>query len=669
MPSILNIYKQRLRASKNIAEPHWSRAIDNYKHYLGRLDVGGISEKDYPFSSKMVLPLSYEIVEKVLPRVIGKDPEFSPIAIEPNDVPYENTARIAIDMQYNNPKLELLGEPIYLKLVKGIKECLITGNVVWRAFWRRETRKHVIYTATLKRTGHENEDIKKVMEAANRLKKDIPDIEKEITYGKKFVESPFLDDFDIRLVPFFHFYPDVYFSEPGRMRYKIERTLMTPDELFDEAETFGYDKAVMDEIRRIVDRKEYGFTSELGKDFLVEYNDLFANVNDSVGSTDDDKIPLLIVDKMWEGGEKVHVIVNEKYVLTGDEGMPNPYDVKKDPFIFGVDVSIPHSYFGRGEVDAIKKLEDGATDIYNMRFDNLIQSMLNYWLVNKNFIAEGDEFLPIPNTITSVTDIDRAVRIISGKDVTASAYREAQELIALIDRVSGTEDYVKGGEGQTLAGRTYGGMRLVQEMANARFIVKSRLIEKMSLKALGYFILEFSRQFINKDRVARIVGETGEKEELLLKAADLKTIKGFMDIKVIPNSSMVIDQQAEALKMNAIADRFLTQKGPFANIPEEVYDKFLLKYLMAYGITDAVYWVRERRKARLEAQTAEKKATKGVNNKAGAEALAKMGMLGNAPEVPPLTTPVVQSDQVANIPAPLEQLVNAENLPPVENLG
>lgn len=654
---ILTTYKNRMRASRNVCESHWDRSIDNYKHYLGKLNVGNITENEYPFTSKMTVPLSYDIVETVLPRVIGKDPEFTPVAIEPSDVAYENTARIAIDMGYNNPKLELLGEPIYLKLIKGVKEKLITGNVVWRAFWRRERTKQVQYTASLERTGHKDADIQEVLKAAKGI-----NAEKEVRYGKKFTDSPFLDDFDIKHVPFFHFFPDVSFSEPGRMRYQIERYWMTPDELFDEAETFGYDKAVIDEIARLVQNKNIGFTSEIGKDFLQEYNDLFSNIDDPSMSTDDDKIPLLIVDKMWENGQIVHVIVNEKYVCTGENGMPNPYNVKKNPFIFGNDVTIPHSYFNRGEIDAMKKLEDGVTDIYNMRFDNLIQSMLNYWLVNNNFIAEGDEFLPIPNTITSVTDVDRSVKILSGKDVTSTAYREAEDLTALIRRISGTEDYVKGEEGQSLGGRTYGGMRLIQEMANARFIVKSRLFEKMALKSLGYFILEFSRQFINKDRVARMIGETGDIEERELKAGDLKTIKGFMDIKVIPNSSMAIDQQAEALKMNAVADRFLTQKGPFSNIPEEVYDKFLLKYLLAYGITDAIYWVRARKKSRMEIQEAKDKMVEASKDtKPPAPAPAPNGAM---PQVP--MTETIQSDQIANQPAPLPQILNGEAPPGVQ---
>ena len=119
---IKDVYIDRLRQSKSVSESHWQRAIDNYKHYFGRLDAGDVKDSSYPFYSKMSLSLSYEIVETVMPRLIGKDPEFMFVAQEPGDVQYEDVARLAVETQYNNPKLELLGEPIYLKLQRMVKE-------------------------------------------------------------------------------------------------------------------------------------------------------------------------------------------------------------------------------------------------------------------------------------------------------------------------------------------------------------------------------------------------------------------------------------------------------------------------------------------------------------------------------------------------------------------
>lgn len=658
--TVKETYKQRLRLSIDFSTPHWDRSIDNYKHYLGRLDVGNQSESSYPFVSKTVIPVSYETVETVMPRIIGKDPEFSTVAVEPDDVPFEQTAKLVVQTQYANPKLELIGEPMYLKLQRGVKEELITGNVVFRAKWRRQSRKMVKYLANLdvaKLT--DSEEIQKVLDLAEELKKKGSNA--EVTWSKKVIDSPFLDDFDIEHKPFFHFLPDPGFSETGKMRYKIEREMTTFADLVDEATIFDYDKATMDELQKMQDEGKLGYSTEVPQDFLRKYNELFANPDNknSISGSDDPKKSMIMVDKVWEG-DKVHVFVNEEHQLTGEDGMRNPYDVMVDPFIFGHDVVIPHSYFSRGEIDAIRKLEDGVTDIHNMRFDNLIQAMLSIWVYNPNMMANGDEFVPIPNSMTAVKDVDRAVRMFAGQDVTASAYKESDSLMAIIQRVTGVGDYAQGMEGDSLAGRSYGGMRLVQEAANARFVVKARLFEKLTLKALGYFILEMSKQFINKDRLVRIAGTTGAEEftNQTIEAGKLKQIKGIMDIKVTPDSAMIVDQQADVMRLNAVADRFATQKGPFANIPEDVYDSFLVKYLTANGFHDAIYWVRAIRKARLEGKTEPKPTPQ--------------------PELPPQlpptatpavpTAPVLQGDgQMATQPDPLAQILAAGGqLPPPE---
>ncbi len=671
--STFDSYKLRLKQSRNFCEPHWDRAIDNYKHYLGRLDVGGISEEDYPMESRMVIPLSNDIVETTIPRIIGKDPEYTVIAEEPSDVDYEQSAKSIIQIEYENAKLELLGEPIYLKLLKGVKEAIITGNAVLRPLWRREIRKASMYLANLEPAGIVDEfNAADVLKTAKEINK-----EGDVRWTKKLKDAPLLDDFDIKHKPFFLFFPDKAFDMPGRMRYKIDRDYMTFEELASEAEAFGYDEAKMQEVADLVDQGKGGFTSEIPKDFMQDYFELFADPDgEKTLSTDDDKVPLLVVDKMWENGI-VHVFVNEKYQLTPEPGMRSPYDLMFDPFIFIGDTPMPHSYFNRSVIDAIKKMEDGVTDLWNMRYDNLMQAMLNFWLVNSNFVAEDDEFVPVPNSITSVTDIDRAVKAIKGNDVTGSAFTEANELVKMIREITGVNDYVKGNEGEKLAGRTYGGLRLVQEMANARFIVKSRMLEKTGLKSLGYFILEMSRQFIDKDRIKRMIGQFGEIVTHEAKVGDLKSIKGFMDIRVIPNASAVVDQQAEAIKLNSVADRFISEKGPFANIPDIVYDKFLLKYLQGYNITDAPYWVKAIQEARAKALKLESKPTPSVDGGVPIKPPIIPGVPGIAPPrpgvgVPPVsgmgTVPVIQSDQITNQPNPLEQILGAGNLPPVAKI-
>lgn len=663
--SKLSEYKKRLKNSQDLSESHWTRSIENYKHYFSKLDTGASKIENYPFHSQMTVPISYEVVETVMPRLIGKDPEFAAVAIEPSDVESEAMAKMAIEMAYNNPKLEMLGEPIYLKLYRGVKEQLITGNMVLRPFWRRQTTKRMQYRAYSEKTGHKDMDPVELYKKLSAM-----NMQDSMKYTKKEMEVPFLDDFDIRHVPFWMFFPDVPMIEPGKMRYKIEREYMTPEQLIDEAEIFGYDKVSMKEVLDFAsDRKRMAFTPDIRKEFMQDYYDLFAPTQSSVTfSTDDDRVPLLIVDKMWEGG-RVHVFVNEKWGLTGETGIKSPYDLSIDPFIFGHDNPLPHSYHSYGEIDAIKKLEDGMNDLLNMRFDNLVQSMLNYWFYNPNYLDDdADGFQPVPNSVTPTKDVNNVVRVINGPNVTGTAYQEAKEILDIIQRTTGVNDYAKGIEGESLAGRTYGGMRLVQEMANARFIVKSRLFEKVTLKSLGYFALEMSRQFITKDRMHRQFGETMATDQKL-EAHKLKAIKGFMDIKVVPNSTRVIDEQAEAVRLSSVTDRMIAQadkeKGPFTGMPDELYDKLLLKMLPLYGINDAPYWVRAIQENRKKMEKEVKKTDPAKQPPAaplppqqpvGPGGIA--GLLGGTG----LTTdmvPTLQSDQVAMQPDPLASIINS----------
>ncbi|MEM4270794.1 MAG: hypothetical protein QXO70_01720, partial [Candidatus Pacearchaeota archaeon] len=202
-----------------------------------------------------------------------------------------------------------------------------------------------------------------------------------------------------------------------------------------------------------------------------------------------------------------------------------------------------------------------------------------------------------------------ALREVKGQDVTAAVYKETDTLYQYIQRISGITDYTRGAEGITLAGRTYGGLRLAQEVANARFAIKTTLFEQVTLRSLGYMMLEMSRQFFNKDRIVRLTGTLGEEEKGFynIEVSKLKAIKGYMDIQVIPSSTRAIDETAEAMKLNGLLDRMASGRPPFDRMTPNLYSRFLLKYLPLFGFHDAIYWVREMNKMVKEAEKETKK--------------------------------------------------------------
>ena len=651
--SIVAIYKNRLKSSKDFCYPHWSRFIDNYRHYLSRLsykqtEEGGGEDAEkinkYPFASKVTTGISFDIVETMMPRIIGRSPEFITAAIEPEDIPYEQVAKMTIEYEYQNPKLHLLGEPIYLKLQKAVREALICGTSVLRGYWRRERIKRAKYKGKI---GEKVEDLEKIISFSKKIGVDIE-------YVKEYEESPFLDDFDIKHIPFFFFFPDPIISEPGQMRYKIERAFYTKEQLLAEASIFQYDKSVLSELLG-KGQERNSFTPDFDKDFLYQYFQLFSEktITEEMSGSSDDRISLFMVDKMWEGG-RVHVFVNEKYCLTGEKGIQSPYDLIKDPFIFCHNIPQPHLFYSRSEIDAIKRMEDAINDLTNMRADNLYQAMSSIYLVNKNVMEGGENFIPYPNSVWQVKDITAAVREIKGQDVTAAVYKETDVLYNYIQKISGVTDYVKGAEGMSLAGRTYGGLRLAQEVANVRLAIKSTLFEEVTLRSLGYMMLEMARQFFDKNRIIRLTGQKSldfEKEYYEIDVSQLKSIKGYMDIQVIPSSTRAVDEQAEAMRLNSLFDRMSSGRPPFDKMTPNLQYRFLLKYLPLFGFHDALYWVREMRKQEQQIQLQQ-------------EQQAQKGRQGKKTILPVSQEEILTSAGVQNQPSPLEQiLANQEGIP------
>jgi hypothetical protein len=632
MSSITDIYKKRIKKSQDFCYPFWEEAIDNYNHYWGKLKVqkdnNEETEKIYPFASKVTTGISFDVIETMMPRIIGRSPEFITAAIEPDDIPAEAVAKMVIESQYDNPKLAILGEPIYLKLQKMVKEALITGTAIGRGYWRREYIDRPSYKAVVEKTGKEGEieDIEKYLDEVGMDKSSMK-------FKKQMKRYKFIDDFDLKHIPFFFFFPDPFYWETGKMRFKIERDFYTEEQLKNEAEIFGYDRQQVKEALSL----KGGFTPDISKNWLFTYQDFFGSLSSDVFNDDDERIRMFIVDKMWENG-KVFVFVNESVCLT-PEGIPSPYDSLKDPFIFSYNITQPHSLFGKSEISAFKKVEDNINDLLNMRNDNLFSSMRSFYLVNPEmFDDDPDSFVPYPNSVYKVRDIMSALREVKGQDVTAAVYKETSELYNYIQRVSGITDYVKGAEGMELAGRTYGGLRLAQEVANVRFLIKSTLFEEVTLRALGYMILEMSRQYINSDRVVRLVGEKSllyDSEFYKIEASQLKKIKGFMDIKVIPSSTRAVDEQAEAMKLNGLADRIGIGRPPFDRITPELQERFLLKYLPLFGFRDASYWIRKMRES----------VASGINKEQSQ----------NQPPKP--TEEIMTSSGIQTQPSPLAQLI------------
>ena len=73
------IAKKRANLSREYCQPFFDRFIDNYEHYFLRtIDKDVEADADsYPFYSQLMLPMTYQVVETILPRMVTKPFSFT----------------------------------------------------------------------------------------------------------------------------------------------------------------------------------------------------------------------------------------------------------------------------------------------------------------------------------------------------------------------------------------------------------------------------------------------------------------------------------------------------------------------------------------------------------------------------------------------------------------
>ena len=95
--------------------------LENYEHYFIRTIDKAVEENAdaYPFYSQIMLPMTYQIVETILPRMFGKMFSFSLDTEAENDrhdeFAFENLVRYQIDHPY------LVDDPFQARLVGALK--------------------------------------------------------------------------------------------------------------------------------------------------------------------------------------------------------------------------------------------------------------------------------------------------------------------------------------------------------------------------------------------------------------------------------------------------------------------------------------------------------------------------------------------------------------------
>ena len=272
------------------------------------------------------------------------------------------------------------------------------------------------------------------------------------------------------------------------------------------------------------------------------------------------------------------VIADKEYLIRAEL---NPYEHGKKPFIRLVDIEIPSSFWGIGEVEQLSSLQYELNDVRNQRMDNVTLILNRMWKVDKNADVDEQDLISQAGQIIHTGRMDGIEPLIT-PDVTTSAYNEETLIKADIQLVSGVTDYTQGQGNKSMAGggglanNTATGIMLLQEAGNQRFKYKLDNIED-ALIDLGEQLLALNQQFLDKEMKLRIVGE-GRTRWIEMNPDNLK---GNFDIAVEAGSTQPMNKSVR----RAEARELLQAVIPFAQLGIDI--KYFIKYLLkTYELTD-----------------------------------------------------------------------------------
>ena len=432
-------------------EERWLRWYKLYRSYTEKKDTG----------ANLFIPYTFSIVETVMPRLIttifASRPYIGVLPVNQASVETAKMHELLLDYQLTQRINTIEVASLW------IKEALMYGTSFLKTMWRYESRWMKHNTSKMNLFG---------VSVGNKVEE---------------IETVIYDDPDVVHVDLWDIFVDPEATTIDDAEYVIHRVYRTKEYLKKQAAAGLYSN---------LEGIESSYTSSESE---LSADDRLDAVGLSRTKKQDDRIELL---EYWTD-DRVIVVANRSQIIRNEE---NPYWHCKKPFIRIVDHPVPHELYGIGEIEPIEYLQYELNDTRNQRMDNVNLIINRMWKVLSSSELNPEHLISRPGGVIQVNDMNE-IEPLPVEDVTASAYAEEAEIKRDIDRTMGVYEYARG---ETTDRReTATTASILSNAANERFKMKVQLMEDMGLRRLGLMLIQLNQQYIDHERVIRIVGDDG----------------------------------------------------------------------------------------------------------------------------------------------------------------
>lgn len=495
------------------------------------------NQPDEDWRSNLKLPTAMSIVEAALGEMVDQSPGIVYIPREPGDK--ERAEKLQKIFEYTWEKGN--GD---VELIKFMKDVLLYGTGIGEEYWRQDirTKKEI-----------EDFDLEEFKPTSWRSKE-------EIAYEDCYFES----------IPIWNFFIDPSTDSIDKARDCIKRQIFTKDEFITKFKKLPNYKKVV----------------EGGNVFRPEWFQPVRNF-------DDNEIEVL---HYYNKVDDLYLIIANGVLLTPSDN-PNPYKHKDFPFVRGIDIVVPHSFYGYGEPKIVRDLSEEKDTLRNMRLDTTHINIHKRFIVDDRLELDDEDFTARPHQ--AIQGPPGSIQEVQQSPINPEAYREEELLNDDIVKATGIDPRLTSGGGGS-AEETATEIAIKRESSLRRIRLKLRLLERISLRRIARLRLSNIQQFYSIPKVKTIIGEEGEKQdvetfrsvrfkapsgELTWFTAKPEDIIGEYDIIVLAGSTVPVSKSLEAQKKINLYDRLagnpMVDQRKLIKMLEDAYE--LKEELLAEG--------------------------------------------------------------------------------------
>lgn len=488
--------QQRFIQAESAKKPHLERWLRYYKAYRSYV----APRKPGQWKSQVWMPISFYVIETILPRLAAQLPSAVVNPIGPEDVLPAKTMEEVL--HWAEDKSEL-----FIEQVKAVKSSLVYGTGVMKINYKEKKGYNIVEEPVMEETtsevatGQKDVDGGDIMQTVpvgvqpvldeNGMPKTETVRSEYFTYQGPVAEAVDIDDF----------FPDPIASDVEDARYVIHRVYRDRDHL-----------------ENMFRRGEYKRPPEdAWESYLTEYASMKRSneiglSGDAIPDRERDLFPIL---ELWTDRFCVSILGER-----GDgillRAIRNPYGHGEKPFIRIVDHLVPHEFWGVGELEPLEGIQDTLNAIWNARIDNVKIALNKMFAVVMDYMIDPNDLVVRPGGVIRMREglpLNQVFQEIDMGDITSDAYSEVQELEREAEKASGVSPY-QTGQDSPAYNRTATGVALISEQGNTRFSFKITLAEHTGYKRLVRQYASILQQFTPDDLIIRIKGGTPEQVPL-----------------------------------------------------------------------------------------------------------------------------------------------------------